>query len=393
MADELKPSDDTMPAKQRRSDKRAKSVKKQKNDAPAPKSKRSARHSKNSKKPLSKNKRIVIIVLCSVAFVITCAVGFGIWRFVDTMKTINEGMGGGGIGIGDIFSGVFGGNQPSVTHLPVIYEDEVEPIVLDENIYNILVLGLDTRNPRELTGSRSDVMMIVTLDAKNNALKMTSILRDVLVSIPGHDKNRINTANVFGGADLAREVVESTFGVDIHWTVCLNFWTVAKIIDSMGGVEIDIKQDEVHTLNDALTEINRYSLDGRSPNITGTGLQLLDGRQAVAYMRIRYTAGGDFARTERQRTVMEKMFKQATALQLVDMLGLATETAEYMRTDMSSGDILLVARSMYNLKSAPLRQMRLPMDDTYYLDTYKNMSVIMIDFAANNKAFAEFLQN
>ena len=262
-----------------------------------------------------------------------------------------------------------------------------------DKTYNIVIFGLDTRDPDQLDSARSDVIILMSLDQKNKKIKLTSFMRDILVTIPGHDKNRINTAITAGGPELAQQVIEENFGIDVDYYAVVNFWTVADAIDIMNGVQIDLKSEEVDELNIALQEINHYAKKGTTaPNVSKSGLQTLNGRQAVAYMRIRHVGNGDFERTQRQRNVLRSLFSAVKTMNSEQLIRLAAMVPTYSKTNVPVTTIPKLAMVFYNLRSSPVEELRIPVDGGYKIGTYKKMSVIELDDQINRDAIKEFLE-
>jgi LCP family protein required for cell wall assembly len=179
-------------------------------------------------------------------------------------------------------------------------QEEEAPEESNEESYeviNIDLFGLDRRSKEE--AARSDSIMIISIDKKHNKIKMSSIMRDTYVKIKDHGETKINHAYAYGGPQLAIRTLNENFNLDIRDYIAVDFFNAEEIIDAMGGITIDINQDEIALLNNnalGVANIEEKSVD----KISKTGPQTLNGLQAVAYSRIRYTAGGDFVRTERQ---------------------------------------------------------------------------------------------
>ncbi|MDO4549198.1 MAG: LCP family protein, partial [Clostridia bacterium] len=171
---------------------------------------------------------------------------------------------------------------------------------------NILLLGIDAR-PGEKTG-RSDTMILLTLDADHNCIKMTSFMRDLYVEIPGRKNNRLNAAYVFGGPDLLMRTLEANFGVEVDHYVAVNFSVLGDVIDQLGGLVIDVPEKYLPRINAVIYQDNLVlGIDEDDGYIQLPGEQLLTGKQAQAYARYRYgTPDGDFGRTVRQREVILK---------------------------------------------------------------------------------------
>lgn len=290
------------------------------------------------------------------------------------------------------------------TNIPEINTDELseiekianqtqspDQVVANPKIVNILLLGLDTRNPKQFTGGRTDSIIILTLDTINKEIKLTSIMRDTLLSIPGHDNNRINTVYSFCGPDITMETIQKYYGIKIDYYAVVNFWAVANVIDSIGGVDISIKQAEISNMNFYLDEINKSSSDKNSPHIRSDGLQKLDGKQAAAYMRIRHIGEADFERTQRQRRVLEAIMGKN--MSIGDVVKIANSLPDNVRTNAKQLDLVSLANTAFGLKGSPIKQLRLPIDGGYKFGSYKGMSILIVDFKKNSDALKKFISD
>lgn len=227
-------------------------------------------------------------------------------------------------------------------------------------ITNIAFFGLDRRSKDD--ASRSDSIMVITLDGTNKKIKISSIMRDTYVNVDGHGMTKITHAYAYGGPQLAVKTINENFGLNIKDYVTVDFFALEKIIDQIGGVTINVTSDELKYINQYIDEVS--NLEHVTPNhVTKTGEQLLDGRQAVAYCRIRYTAGGDYERTERQRTVLMALINKEKEKGATGMLSMVKSLLPYAETSMSSTDIMkystaVVSKGMFN----NLEEERFPLD-------------------------------
>ena len=252
-----------------------------------------------------------------------------------------------------------------------IVEDDLKDYDNVDKIKNIALFGLDSTDGE--TG-RSDSIMIATVDPVHNKLKLTSIMRDSYVYIDGHGQDKINHAYAYGGPELSIKTINENFGLNIEDFVSVNFSSLPKIIDILGGVDIEITDEELEYINSYIADINEK--DGTySPSINYSGLQHLDGTQALAYSRIRYTAGGDYKRTERQRTVIDALFTKLTSVSVGSYNSLLNEVLPYVQTNLNAGDILSLGTKVLSIGNN-LEQDRFPRDgygegaminDVYYL--------------------------
>lgn len=232
---------------------------------------------------------------------------------------------------------------------------KVNGLYHDDKIINILVMGVDDYQENDV--GRTDSMILLSLDTRHKKLKMTSIMRDTYVEIPGKtEKDRINTAYSTGGPDLLVETIETLFGVDIDRWAVITFDSFEKIIDAMGGVEITLTQEEAD-------QINHESGDPRH-NLT-EGTYNLSGLQARYYSRIRHTAGDDFMRTQRQRNVISAIVEKFKTADLVTVHNVLYECLPYVTTNLQKDEIVTLASGALEYLDYELEENRIPGDGQY----------------------------
>lgn len=244
-------------------------------------------------------------------------------------------------------------------------------------VTNILLLGIDDDGG---SGSRSDTMMIASLDSRSGTIRLCSILRDCYVEIPGHGSNRINAAYAYGGAQLAVETVESNFRVKIDHCVTIDMAALVDVVDAIGGVEIEL----------SAAEANQVNLHSHCGLTTEAGLQLLNGKQAVTYAQIR-KIDSDFMRTQRQRTLINAIINRIRSLGVSELLGVVEAVAPNVATDMSSGRIASLAFKALPALSNELGQLTIPTDGKYSNATINGMSVLKLDMEENAKLLQSYL--
>ncbi|MBS5885598.1 MAG: LCP family protein [Clostridium sp.] len=238
-----------------------------------------------------------------------------------------------------------------------IVEDEFKEYDNVNKIKNIALFGVDATDGES---GRSDSIIIATVDPVHNKIKLTSIMRDSYVSIDGHGDDKINHAYAYGGPELAIKTINENFGMNIEDFVSVNFSSLPIIINILGGVDLEITQDELEYINSYINDIN--AKDGtNSPHITFAGVQHLDGTQALAYSRIRYTDGGDYKRTERQRTVLAALFSKLTSASMGSYNSLLNEVLPYVQTNLTSTEILSLGTKVLGIGNN-LEQDRFPRD-------------------------------
>ncbi|MGL5614702.1 MAG: LCP family protein [Sarcina sp.] len=226
-----------------------------------------------------------------------------------------------------------------------------------KDVENIAVFGVDSDGDV----GRSDSIMIVTIDRRTNEGKITSLMRDCYVRIDGHGMDKLNHAYAFGGPELAIKTINKNFNLNIENFVTVNFSTLPKLIDLVGGLDIDVDSEEIKYINSYINELNGIN-HGFAPAVKKTGMQYLDGIQTMAYCRIRYTEGGDYKRAERQREVLEKLLEKILKLSPTKYPEILEKALPMLKTSFDSDK--LMSLSMEALKIGNnLKQDRFPKDE------------------------------
>lgn len=259
------------------------------------------------------------------------------------------------------------GNPLEEVDPDTIIWDEATQTISDKNIINILLIGQD-RRPGEIR-ARSDSMIIVSIDKKNNSLKMTSILRDMYVQIPGYSDNRINASYAWGGMNLLDETIKKNFGIIINKNIEVDFTAFTKIIDEIEGIDVAITSKEA----DYLCNQGFYVREGTTH---------MDGELALAYSRIRYI-DSDFGRANRQRIIISSIFNKVKDDKLTKWYSLSNKIFPLLTTDMTNSEIVNYVYDIYNLKISSLESYRIPDDNTYENKYIRKMAVLVPDLAAN----------
>ena len=206
---------------------------------------------------------------------------------------------------------------------------------------NIALLGIDSRADDYGLGNRSDCMIIASINQETNAVKLISVYRDTYVYVTENGTKRLDKithAYSYGGAQNTLKSLNEAMDLNITEFVTVNFDAVIAAVDSLGGVYIDIDKSEIKYLNDYIDATSESS-GVKSSHITHSGRQKLDGVQAVSYTRVRYTAGGDYKRTERMRTVVEAMLSKAKTLNVGQLNSFADTILPKIRTNISTSEI------------------------------------------------------
>ena len=212
---------------------------------------------------------------------------------------------------------------------------------------NFVIFGVDSRSNSLTKATRSDTIMLVGINNKTKEVKLCSIYRDTYVDVPSHGYTKINHAYAYGGYSLALSTINQNFDLNVTQYVTVNFYAVTRIIDLLGGITLDIEQNELKWLNGYLKEINR--VNGTSVSgLSHAGTQTVNGSQALAYARIRYTAGGDYKRAERQRIVVEKIFEKAKKSNLSTITAIINEMLPKVATNITTVQILSLGKDILN---------------------------------------------
>lgn len=205
-----------------------------------------------------------------------------------------------------------------------------------ESVRNIALLGIDSRKDND--SGRSDAIVILTIDKKHKKLKLTSIARDTYVSIDGHSKDKLTHAYAYGKSQLAVKTLNQNFDLEIEDYVTMNFFGLARVIDYIGGVTVDVDEKEMKELNKNIFPEMR-SLGVECPNLSGAGTQLLNGGQAVCYARIRHT-DSDIQRGNRQKEVLTAMFTAVKKMNPLKLPQVAQMIVRECETSLTQNDII-----------------------------------------------------
>lgn len=273
-----------------------------------------------------------------------------------------------------------------------IKDNQVTDIVFHNDVYNLLLIGTDARDLENERG-RSDAMIILSVNKSTKQITMTSVMRDTYLHIPEVGYNRINAAYSYGGAPLLVQTLEENFGMKIDNYMVANFNVFKEVVDVVGGIDLDVSASEIDVMNGYIDEYNRViSYEDPSTDLmdySDAGYTHLNGKQALAYCRVRYVGNGDFDRTGRQREVMGLIFEKCKSMSVSELNKLAETVLPWLTTDLSASDALSLASAAvlngyykYNVES-----IRIPADETWDGIMVDGMSVLSIDFDTNRDLF------
>lgn len=252
---------------------------------------------------------------------------------------------------------------------------------------NIAIFGVDSRTNSLEKSTHSDTIIVTSINKKTKNTKLVSIYRDTYVNIPDKGYNKINAAYFKGGYGLALNTINTNFDLNIKEYVTVNFNAVCNVIDLLGGITLDITKEELKYVNGYTKELNE--INGTDVGkLKSAGTQLVNGTHATAYARIRYTAGGDYKRTERQRIVIQKIFEKAKSADIKTINSIVNEIFPQIYTNLSSMDMLNLAKDIFSYNIVD--ESGFPFEKK--ADYYKKVSYVFpVDLSANVTSLHKFL--
>lgn len=275
-------------------------------------------------------------------------------------------------------------------------------LLQDPMVLNVALFGVDKRDDSE-GRCRSDTTLLLTLDNRNKKIKLTSIMRDVWVEIPGYKSNRINTAISLGGEKLAVQTIQKAFGIKVDRYCTVDFESFKEIIDIIGGIDIDMTKDEAHHANRLAVELNALLVQMKKtpyeikPIEEYTGVHHLDGVQALHYSRSRKvkTAEGvsdDYARTLRQRKVISAAIGKLKSCSLPQILKIVEKAGPYISTNLKRDEIVTLGKNSLKYMNYAIEEYRIPEDSNVKNENINGAAVLTIpDMKKARYNLAKFL--
>ncbi|MCI5738338.1 MAG: LCP family protein [Ruminococcus sp.] len=255
-------------------------------------------------------------------------------------------------------------------------------------VKNILLIGVDAREGEEAEKTRSDTMMLVTIDTRNKQIKLTSFLRDMYLEIPGYREDKLNAAQSHGGTQLLVDTLEYNFKVDIDNYMLVSFDMFTAIVDELGGVNVEITDKEAKYINskDHMSRDDGFAF----PEELSGGMQHFTGAQALWYSRIRYL-DSDFMRTQRQRKVITAIVKEAVGQSPFALLDMVEKVMPMVKTDLTEDEMMDLGLHALTYLKYDIVQMQVPLSDAYKSATRRGQSVLLPDMDKNRTAFKQFV--
>ena len=234
----------------------------------------------------------------------------------------------------------------------------------NQGIYNLLLVGVDRRDAS--WSGNSDAMILLSINHNTKQIHMISFMRDLYANIEGHGVKKLNAACAYGGCQLLVQTIEDNYKVDIDNYVCVDFNSMAKCIDAIGGVDIEISETEVPVANGLIMDMCRTEGISYDEHLfTSSGSVHCDGYQAVGFARIRFVGNSDYERTERQREVISSLIDQAKQLDLTKINSLATTILPLITHNIDAQTLLSLITQIPEIAKYELIQSRVPYDDMY----------------------------
>lgn len=257
-------------------------------------------------------------------------------------------------------------------------------MVNDNYVKNILFVGTDVRVSDSWNGN-SDSMILISINNKTKKIIMTSFMRDMYVYVPHMDKcGKLNMAHANGGGQLLCETISGMFKVKVDDYVRVDFYGMMAIVNSVGGIDMEIIDAEIPVANKYIKEMCKYT--GENPDnyyLTTSGMQHLNGMQAVAYARIRYVGNADFERTNRQRKILTEIINKCKNMSLGQINSFADTVLPNLATNMTNEEIWELIGDALKYFKYGLVTARVPFDGTYTGEYIDSQSVILPDYSKN----------
>lgn len=241
--------------------------------------------------------------------------------------------------------------------------ENTEEATIVDGITNILLVGTDGEYVEK--GNRSDSVMLVTIDSKNKDIKLSSIARDTYVDIPGYSTEKLTHAYAYEGIDLLKEVFKENFDLDIDKYIAVNFVSFMDIMDELGGVEVNVEEKDIKEINkyiDACYGYYKNKDEKEKEYIKEAGVQRLNGYQALAFSRIRYTDSA-FARDNRHREVAQSVYKEFAQKGVDTYKRCADIVLNNTKTNISPIEMMNLAYTVLKINDKDIEQFQFPLEE------------------------------
>lgn len=235
----------------------------------------------------------------------------------------------------------------------------------NKDIYNVLLVGVDKRKKYKWYGN-SDTMLLISIDSSKRVIHMTSFMRDLYAIVPGYGGRKLNSSYALGGGPLLVETIEENWKIPIDNYASVNFEAMVKVIDILGGVDLDFSQEELKYVNIYIRRLCSYfGKKSENHEISSAGRHHCDGIQALGYMRVR-AVGFDYERTQRQRNVVQAIMKKLKTLNVAQMMSLADQILPNVTHNLDEGRVLSLLTSAPAILTYEVVESRVPFEGLYY---------------------------
>ena len=315
-------------------------------------------HKQQKKKKMNPVKKFFVILLV-IALILFIILQIFIWKYIGDVKKVETGE-----------------------------RHYTSGSMHSDDVLNILLVGSDTRSMEER--GRTDSIILLSIDSKKKKTTMTSFMRDTYVTFPGLDRDedgvddmgKINAANVYGGPELLLDTIEYNFDIRIDKYFYVDFFSFAKIVDAVGGIELDISDEEAQGMEDPMGEQNNIFGNKKGTDYISHGGKNMhvNGNQALAYARLRYVGNADFERTQRQRTVISKIVEKAKTLNPIELNSFIETSLASLTTNYTSNELYFLSYRVPFIAKYEIVSQRIPEDDTFTYGSHDVGSTLDIDF-------------
>lgn len=285
---------------------------------------------RSNKKAKQKRNRAIIIAVEAVVILVAIVAAVVIWAM--DKKGGNEGAGSNLI-------------STDVNKENLSVNEELE----NEDFWNIALFGVDSRTGVLGKGTLSDCIIVCSINKNTKEVKLVSVYRDTYLNIGDDTYNKANSAYSSGGPEQAIKMLNTNLDLDITNFATVDFSALVSVVDAIGGVTIDLTEEEITHLNNYQVETSKVT-NGKIENVSGAGEHLLNGIQTVSYCRIRYTAGDDFKRSERQRQVIGLIIEKAKTMSPTALTKIVEEAFPKCATNIELNELLSLAKDISSYK-------------------------------------------
>lgn len=314
--------------------------------------KKMAREERQRQRRRRRRKRIAFLTCEVLILIVLCAVAYGVFK-LDKLD------------------------------INILNRDKLEAYRDTGPYTNIALFGLDSRNGELEGGVQSDCIMIASINNETNDVRLLSVYRDTLLQQADGSYEKANSAYHSGGPEAAISLLNRNFDLDIQNYVSVNFSALVDVIDALGGIEMELTQEEAFYSNGYAAETAKVVGKEMVPIEEEAGTYVLDGVHAVGYARIRYTDGLDFKRTERQRIVLQKVAEKAKKANILTLNKIVNEVFPQISTSLTLSDMLGFASNVldYNIVDTSGFPYNVTTDDSVL--NHEGSYVVPIDFISN----------